>query len=218
MRGRKLDEVRAQALAAAFTAYLTAAREAGFSDCTPGRFLMPGDLAGSPALTFAPLPQPADTPRGSLWREMERRYDAYKREVVRPFFRDHFARIDRQVVLVDALGAIHAGPQAVEDLRRTMAEMLMAFRPGRNAFLTSIFTGQTGGEGAVCRDQGRPSAPHPAPAPDRDHGGDAARRQGPGRFRGRADGGDGASPRSAPRWRRRCRMTGASCPRCGGGC
>jgi predicted YcjX-like family ATPase len=140
--GRKLDEVRAQALAASFTSYLTVAREAGFSDCTPGRFLMPGDLAGSPALTFAPLPQPADTPRGSLWREMERRYDAYKREVVRPFFRDHFARIDRQVVLVDALSAIHAGPQAVEDLRRTMAEILMAFRPGRNAFLTSIFTGQ----------------------------------------------------------------------------
>ncbi len=139
---RKLDEVRAQALAASFTGYLTVAREAGFSDCTPGRFLMPGDLAGSPALTFAPLPRPADTPRGSLWREMERRYDAYKREVVRPFFRDHFARIDRQVVLVDALSAIHAGPQAVEDLRRTMAEILMAFRPGRNAFLTSILTGR----------------------------------------------------------------------------
>ena len=26
----------------------------------PGRFLMPGDLAGSPALTFAPLDLPAD--------------------------------------------------------------------------------------------------------------------------------------------------------------
>jgi predicted YcjX-like family ATPase len=138
----KLEEPKAQALAAAFTGYLQAARQAGFSDCTPGRFLMPGDLAGSPALTFAPLPAPAATPRGSLWREMERRYDAYKREVVRPFFRDHFARIDRQVVLVDALGAIHAGPQAVEDLRRTMAEVLMAFRPGRNAFLSSLITGQ----------------------------------------------------------------------------
>jgi predicted YcjX-like family ATPase len=103
---------------------------------------MPGDLAGSPALTFAPLPMPASTPRGSLWREMDRRYDAYRREVVRPFFRDHFARIDRQVVLVDALSAIHAGPQAVEDLRRTMAEILTAFRPGRNAFLASLFTGQ----------------------------------------------------------------------------
>ena len=33
------------------------AREAGFSDCTPGRFLLPGDLEGSPALTFAPLPK-----------------------------------------------------------------------------------------------------------------------------------------------------------------
>ena len=138
----KLDEARAQALAAAFTAYLTDARNAGFSDCTPGRFLMPGDLAGSPALTFAPLPLPASTPRGSLWREMERRYDAYKSQVVRPFFRDHFARIDRQVVLVDALGAIHAGPQAVEDLRRTMSEVLMAFKPGRNAFLTSLLLGE----------------------------------------------------------------------------
>jgi predicted YcjX-like family ATPase len=140
--GRRLEEPRAQALATAFTAYLQAARAAGYSDCTPGRFLMPGDLAGSPALTFAPLPQPADTSRGSLWREMERRFDAYKREVVRPFFRDHFARIDRQVVLVDALSAIHAGPQAVEDLRRTMAEILLAFRPGRNAFLSSILTGR----------------------------------------------------------------------------
>ncbi len=140
--GRPLDETRAQALALAFTGYLEKAREAGYSDCTPGRFLMPGDLAGSPALTFAPLPQPDTVSRGSLWREMERRFDAYKREVVRPFFREHFSRIDRQVVLVDALSAIHAGPQAVEDLRRTMAEILMAFRPGRNAFLSSIFAGR----------------------------------------------------------------------------
>lgn len=138
----KLEEPKAQAIAAAFTAYLQVARDTGFSDCTPGRFLMPGDLAGSPALTFAPLPQPASTPRGSLWREMERRYDAYKREVVRPFFRDHFARIDRQVVLVDALGAIHAGPQAVEDMRRTMSEILTAFRPGRNDFLSALFRGR----------------------------------------------------------------------------
>ena len=138
----RLDETRAQALAARFTAYLLAAREAGFSDCTPGRFLLPGDLAGSPVLTFAPLPAPATTPRGSLWREMERRYEAYKARVVTPFFRDHFAKIDRQIVLVDALGAIHAGPPAVEDLRRTMADVLAAFRPGRNRFLTSWFGGR----------------------------------------------------------------------------
>ena len=134
----RLTEPRAQALAASYTAYLHAARAAGWSDCTPGRFLLPGDLAGSPVLTFAPLPKPAVTPRASLWREMERRFDAYKSKVVQPFFRDHFAKIDRQVVLVDVLGAIHLGPQAVEDLRRTMAEVLGAFRPGRNRWLASM--------------------------------------------------------------------------------
>jgi uncharacterized protein len=137
-----LDEGRAQALAASFTRYLQAAREAGFSDCTPGRFLLPGDLAGSPVLTFAPLPRPATISRRSLWREMERRFEGYKSQVVKPFFRTHFARIDRQVVLVDVLGAIHRGPRAVEDMRRTMADVLAAFRPGQNGWLTGILGGR----------------------------------------------------------------------------
>ncbi|MDF1803361.1 YcjX family protein [Thalassovita sp.] len=136
------EEPAAQALAAGFTAYLAAARADGFSDCTPGRFLLPGDLAGSPVLTFAPMAAENGSKRGSLLREMERRFDAYKSQVVKPFFRDHFARIDRQVVLVDALGAIHNGPQAVEDLRHAMADILSAFRPGRNAFLTRLLLGK----------------------------------------------------------------------------
>lgn len=137
-----LEETTAKSLAARFTAYLNAARDAGFYDCTPGRFLLPGDLAGSPALTFAPLP-PVERPgRRSLWREMDRRFEAYKAQIVKPFFRDHFARIDRQVVLVDALGAIHKGPQAVEDMRHAMADILAAFRPGKNAFLTRLLMGR----------------------------------------------------------------------------
>lgn len=134
-------EPRALALAEAFTAYLTAARAAGWADCTPGRFLLPGDLAGSPVLTFAPIPKPAETPRGSLWREMHRRFDGYRDRVAKPFFRDHFSRIDRQVVLVDVLDAVHRGPRALEDLRRTMAEVLSAFRPGRAGWLTRLFGG-----------------------------------------------------------------------------
>ena len=137
------DEPAAKALAEAYTAYLRQAREAGLSDCTPGRFLLPGDLAGSPALTFAPLPRPAGrSPRGSLWRLFEARFEAYKAEVVRPFFRAHFAGIDRQVVLVDVLEAIHAGPAALEDLRRAMADTLAAFRPGRNAWLSRLLRGR----------------------------------------------------------------------------
>ena len=69
---------------------------------------------------------------------MERRYEAYKARVVKPFFRDHFAKVDRQVVLVDALGAIHAGPKAVEDLRLAMADILAAFRPGPQSWLGGL--------------------------------------------------------------------------------
>lgn len=136
------DEALAQDLAKRFAAYLNEARVAGFSDCTPGRFLLPGDLAGSPVLTFAPIPTDGPPKRGSLHREMARRFEAYKSRVVQPFFRDHFARIDRQVVLVDALGAIHQGPQAVDDLRHAMSETLSAFRPGKNGFLSNLLGGK----------------------------------------------------------------------------
>ena len=137
-----LDEDRARALANSYTEYLHSARLQGWSDLTPGRFLLPGDLAGSPVLTFAPLPTPAQVTRHSLWTEMDRRFEAYKAKVVKPFFRDHFAKIDRQIVLVDVLGSIHKGPRAVEDLRRTLADVLGTFRPGLNGWLTSLLGGK----------------------------------------------------------------------------
>lgn len=137
-----LDEAQAQRLAAEFTQALGQARDAGYSDCSPGRFLLPGDLAGSPVLTFAPLRAAAGAGRGSLWREFDRRFESYKRNVVKPFFRNHFSRIDRQIVLVDVLGAIHSGPRAVEDLRHAMADILAAFRPGKNDFLSRIWAGR----------------------------------------------------------------------------
>ncbi|MCA0873203.1 YcjX family protein [Seohaeicola saemankumensis] len=136
------DEQLAQDLATRFARYLGIARKEGYHRCTPGRFLLPGDLAGSPVLTFAPIPFAEPSRRGSLHREMERRFEAYKSKVVKPFFRDHFARIDRQVVLVDALGAINSGPEAVGDMRRAMSEILAAFKPGRNAFLTRLLRGK----------------------------------------------------------------------------
>ena len=137
----KLEEPVAKALARAYTDALQAARKAGAYDLTPGRFLLPGEMEGSPALTFAPLP-PGEAPRGSLRREMARRFEAYKSHVVRPFFRDHFARLDRQVVLLDVLGAIRRGPRAVEEMRAAMADVLTAFRPGAIGWLMSLLGGR----------------------------------------------------------------------------
>ncbi len=58
---------------------------------------------------------------------------------MRPFFRDHFARLDRQVVLVDALSAFNAGPEALHDLEAALAGILDCFRIGRSTFLSSLF-------------------------------------------------------------------------------
>ena len=126
----------------------------------PGRFLMPGDLAGSPALTFAPLALPADgePPPGSTWAMMRRRYDAYRDAVVRPFFRDHFARLDRQIVLVDVLAALDAGPEAMRDLQDAMVAVLDCFRIGRGGWLErAVFAARR--PDPVRGDQGRSAAP-----------------------------------------------------------
>ena len=138
-----LDEPTARKLSEAFAAYLKACKEdsRALSTLPPGRFLMPGDLDGSPALTFAPLPPAEGTARpGSLRATMQRRYEAYKSHVVKPFFREHIARLDRQIVLIDVMQALNAGPASVADLERALTEILACFRPGRGSFLTDFFT------------------------------------------------------------------------------
>jgi predicted YcjX-like family ATPase len=137
------DEQAALTSARQFSDYLRACRDerVAMSLLPPGRFLMPGNLAGSPALTFAPLDLPAEgvAPDGSLWAMMVRRYEAYKDVVVRPFFRDHFSRLDRQIVLVDALAAFNAGPEALHDLEGALAGILDCFRIGRSTLLSHLF-------------------------------------------------------------------------------
>jgi len=135
------SDIAAEQLAGTFTEYLRLSREDGraMSTLPPGRFLMPGDLEGSPALTFAPLPpQQGPVRSGSLYAMLERRYEAYKAIVVRPFFRDHFARLDRQVVLVDTIRALNAGPAAVKDLETALTEILACFRQGDNNPITRL--------------------------------------------------------------------------------
>ena len=138
------DEMLARRLAESFTAYLRASKadSRALSTLPPGRFLMPGDLDGSPALTFAPLPGLTDARSrpGSMQAMMERRFEAYKSHVIKPFFREHITRLDRQIVLIDAMQALNAGPEAVSDLERSLTEILACFRPGSGNMLTGLFS------------------------------------------------------------------------------
>jgi predicted YcjX-like family ATPase len=70
---------------------------------------------------------------------MERRYNAYVSRIVEPFFYNHFARLDRQIVLVDTLSALNAGPEAVRDLKSALTDVLSCFRQGANSWASAIF-------------------------------------------------------------------------------
>jgi len=139
----RADEGQAIRAAQLFTAYLASCRDddASLSALPPGRFLMPGDFAGSPLLAFAPLDvaEDASFASGSLGALMARRYDSYVARIVKPFFFGNFARLDRQIVLVDALSALNAGAAAVNDLQTALAGILACFRQGSNSIVSSLF-------------------------------------------------------------------------------
>lgn len=129
--------------AAIYARYLEAARtsDAGLATLGPGRFLTPGDLEGSPLVTFFPFvatTRRATAAKPDLEKLLRQRFKSYKEKVVVPFFRDHFSRLDRQVVLIDALGALNRGPKAVQDLERALSAVLKAFRPGSHSWLNLL--------------------------------------------------------------------------------
>jgi uncharacterized protein len=139
------DEHTAMDAAREFTAFLQAVRAAEPAVATlgPGRFLLPGEFAGSPLVTFVPLALDGAAPaNGSMAAMMQSRYNSYKQKVVAPFFREHFAKLDRQIVLVDALSAINAGPGAIDDLTQGLGAALTAFKPGMTSWLGRLLSGR----------------------------------------------------------------------------
>lgn len=133
---KEIQEQVAKSLVKAFTSYLRSLQKDGYSNCTPGRFLLPGDLQDAPVLSFVPLYPRHGTEKGSLYKEFHKRFEDYKEEIVRKdFFDKHLKKIDRQVVLVDVMAGIHDGPAPFEDQRKAMENILSVFKPGRNNML-----------------------------------------------------------------------------------
>lgn len=110
----------------------------------PGRFLNPGPRGDAPVLWFFPLPA---TVRGGLAELCARRHAAYRDDQRRRFFEPWFRRFDRQAVLVDVLGALHAGREAFEDTAEALRLVSEALR--RTGPLAWLF-GETAGRIAFC--------------------------------------------------------------------
>ena len=58
---------------------------------------------------------------------MEARFETYKQAVVQPFFTQLARGVDRQIVLVDVLRTLNAGPAAFADQRLAFETVLARF-------------------------------------------------------------------------------------------
>ena len=97
----------------------------------PGRFLRPGPQGDAPFLWFFPVPPGRDIAKpGSAGVLLAERFEAYKREVREQFFDSHFKNFNRQVLLVDVLGALHGGRAAFEDTQNAIAHLARGLNDG----------------------------------------------------------------------------------------
>jgi len=138
------DEVARRAHELYRTALAAARDQHGLTFLQPGRFLEPGAIAGQAFLAFAPLDIPDSVARptdGTLGALMEQRFEAYKREVVTPFYEQHFRNFSRQIVLVDVLGALLAGREAFDDTRLAIEAIMESFRYGTGGILMRLLRG-----------------------------------------------------------------------------
>jgi len=111
--------------------------ESGLALLQPGRFLMPAPGAEPAWIGFFP-----HRGGGGLHGLLAQRYAGYAEAVRTDLADPMFGQLDRMVVLVDLLSALHAGPAAFADTSAALAEASAALRWRRNWLETAASLGR----------------------------------------------------------------------------
>lgn len=145
----EVDEANLNALNQRYIAFLNACKynSKSLSLIQPGRFLIPGQVDDPEILTFLPLLKCGGYTEGQLnaaaknsyYKVCQRRYQRYIKELVEPFYKAFFSRIDRQLVLVDVVSALNAGPDYIDDMRQALANITDSFAYGSRNRLLQLF-------------------------------------------------------------------------------
>ncbi|MCG7496114.1 YcjX family protein [Vibrio sp. Of7-15] len=142
------DERVIAELSGVFTEYLHQCKnEEGLHWVQPGRFVLPGELAGAPVLQFFPFVwldkysehELSQANEESNFVMLKKRYEYYQQKVVKAFYREHFSTFDRQIVLVDCLQPLNAGPESFNDMRLAIDQLMQSFKYGRSSLLRRLF-------------------------------------------------------------------------------
>ena len=141
------DEQLLADIAQRWTDYLHRCKAEGYHFIQPGRFILPGEMTGAPALQFFPWPF-AGTPepqhdnydKTSTYATLARRYDFYCQHVVKKFYKEYFLRFDRQIVLVDCLQPLNSGANAFNDMRLALTQLMHSFHYGQRSLFRRLFS------------------------------------------------------------------------------
>lgn len=71
---------------------------------------------------------------------LRERFKYYCEKVVKGFYKDHFLRFDRQIVLVDCLQPLNSGPQAFNDMRLALTQLMQSFHYGQRTLFRRLFS------------------------------------------------------------------------------
>lgn len=137
----RFDEEWASRLSEDWTNYLQLAVKQGLVMNQPGRLLRPDKLAGSPVLRLVPLP--ISLVESDFYRRMRDRYESYKKSVISPFYKEHFSKIDRQIVLVDVLRTLQNGEDAFTEMTDAMTNTLRTFNYSKGGWLSRLAGAKT---------------------------------------------------------------------------
>lgn len=142
------DELALQKIAELYSQYLVNCQDCGYQLLQPGRFILPGELSGAPVLHFFPITKLqleqqgvdlSNPVKGSNVELLSHRFKQYKTQVVQPFYKEHFKRFDRQVVLVDCLSALNRGFHSYQDLQKALNWLMGSFQYGSSNVLNRLF-------------------------------------------------------------------------------
>lgn len=138
-------------VANSYTAYLQACKAQGMQFIQPGRFVLPGELAGAPTLQFFPLvhlskaqlTQLANHAKSnSYFGLLQKRYEHYRRKIVKKFYEDYFVTFDAQVILADCLTPLNHGHQAFLEMQTGLNQLFSNFHYGKRNLLNRLFAPQ----------------------------------------------------------------------------
>ncbi|AFJ02228.1 putative ATPase [Methylophaga frappieri] len=125
--------------------YLRQAKQAGLTLLQPGRALLDTDDNLPMVLPLLSLhdyspEQLEKANETTLYQQLRQQYHQYLDNLVKPFYRQFFTGIDRQVMLIDVVKALSHGEECFNDMMMAYSRIIDCYQMGNQIWLKQLFT------------------------------------------------------------------------------